>query len=275
MKTKSSLIPGFTAYDVTPAITNNQPVPLAVVPTIAPASIPQRLTHVTTSCILTPPLLSASEDSDDDDGSPVPPPTPHTPLDMSDTNAPLTPSLPCELQNLETFYNPKPGDQGNIALLTLSTDTNEDEMLAYPYKEPRADLEIISDVEFCNAHLPEHDSNPQSAAQALLSKKTKYWWESMNTEFLNCEEKNTCVIVPKSKVPKGRKIIGNRWVYAEKDDGTYRSHSVAKGFSQITGKEHHSPVVCCLSSSRHRHHCCHVIMWHFYGLFELGWLLKT
>jgi Reverse transcriptase (RNA-dependent DNA polymerase) len=53
------------------------------------------------------------------------------------------------------------------------------------------------------------------------------------------------VIVPKSKVPKGRKIIGNRWVYAEKDDGTFRSRTVAKGFSPITGKdfqEHHSPV---------------------------------
>jgi hypothetical protein len=39
-------------------------------------------------------------------------------------------------------------------------------MLACPYKEPDTDLEIISDdVEFCNAHLPEYDSNPQSAAQ--------------------------------------------------------------------------------------------------------------
>jgi hypothetical protein len=48
-------------------------------------------------------------------------------------------------------------------------------MLAYPYKAPGADLEIINhDVEFCNAHLPEYDSNPQSAAQALLSKKSKH-----------------------------------------------------------------------------------------------------
>jgi hypothetical protein len=37
--------------------------------------------------------------------------------------------------------------------------------------ESGADLEIISDdVEFCNVHLSECDSNPQSAAQALLSK---------------------------------------------------------------------------------------------------------
>jgi hypothetical protein len=60
------------------------------------------------------------------------PPTPHAPFDMTDTNAPLTPRLPCELCNLETFYNPKPGDKGNIALLTHDNDTCEDEMFAYP-----------------------------------------------------------------------------------------------------------------------------------------------
>jgi Reverse transcriptase (RNA-dependent DNA polymerase) len=165
---------------------------------------------------------------------------------MTDTNAPLTPRLPRELHNLETFYSPKPGDKSKIALLTHSNDTNEYEILAYPYKEPEADEIISDDVEFCNAHLPEYDSNPQSAAQALLSKKSKHWWKAMITEFLNCEEKKAWVIVPKSKVPKGRKIIGNRWVYAEKDDGTYRSRTVAKGFSQVSGKdfqEHHSPVV--------------------------------
>jgi hypothetical protein len=76
-------------------------------------------------------------------------------------------------------YNPKPGDKSNIALITHSNDINEDEKLDYPYKEPGADLEIISDdVEFCNAHLPEYDSNPQSAAQDPLSKKSKHWWKA-------------------------------------------------------------------------------------------------
>jgi hypothetical protein len=66
-------------------------------------------------------------------------------------------------------------------LLTHDYNTCDDELLAYPYKEPGADLEIISDdKEFCNAHLPEYDSNPQSA---------KHWWKAMITEFLNCEEK--------------------------------------------------------------------------------------
>jgi hypothetical protein len=124
-------------------------------------------------------------------------------------------------------------------------------LFAYSYKEPDANIGTINDnyVEFCNAHLPEYDSNPQSDAQALLSKKSKYWWKSMVTEFLNCEEKKARVIFPKSKVPKGRKIIGNRRVYTEKDDGAYRSSTVSKGFSKVPGKdvkEHHYPVVLLL-----------------------------
>jgi hypothetical protein len=108
MKTKSALIPGFTAYDVPPTTTNTQPVPPAVAPTIAPDPIPQRLTRATTSRTFNPPTISspsASEDSDDDDddGHRVPPPTPHAPFDMTDTNAPLTPRLPRELRNLETL----------------------------------------------------------------------------------------------------------------------------------------------------------------------------
>jgi hypothetical protein len=90
---------------------------------------------------------------------------------------------------METFYNPEPGDQGNIALLTHSIDVIEDGILAYPYKEPVADIKAIyDDVEFCNAHFPVYDSNPQCAAQACLSKKSKYWWKSMITESLNREE---------------------------------------------------------------------------------------
>jgi hypothetical protein len=154
MKTKSALIPGFTAYDVTPATTSTPP---AVAATIAPAPIAPRLTRTTAPRIFNSPYISASDDSDDNnDDVPVPPPTPHAPFDMHDTNAILTPRLPCELHNLETFSTPKPNN------------TCDDELLAYPYKEPGADLEIISNnIEFCNALLPEYDSNPQSAAQAL------------------------------------------------------------------------------------------------------------
>jgi hypothetical protein len=129
MKTKSALIPGFTAYDISPANTNTQPVQPAVAHTIAPAPTTPRLTRTTAPRIFTPPSISASDDSDDDDDDddvPTPPPTPHAPYDMHDTNAPLTPRLPRELHSLETFYNPKPGDKSNIALLTHGNDVCND-----------------------------------------------------------------------------------------------------------------------------------------------------
>jgi hypothetical protein len=66
MKTKSALIPRFTAYDVTPINEYTVTVPPAVAPTISPAPVPQRLTRATSPQILTSPHVtspSASEES--------------------------------------------------------------------------------------------------------------------------------------------------------------------------------------------------------------------
>jgi hypothetical protein len=53
-------------------------------------------------------------------------------------------------------------------------------------------------------------------------------------------------IIPISQVPAGRKVVGAHWVFARKDNGRYRARFVAKGFSQIPGKdfqENHAPVI--------------------------------
>ena len=47
-------------------------------------------------------------------------------------------------------------------------------------------------------------------------------------------------------LPKGRKVIKNRWVFDIKQDGQKKAHLVAKGFSQVEGidfNEIFSPVV--------------------------------
>jgi hypothetical protein len=70
---------------------------------------PQRLTCSNAPRTFIFPTVTSSssgEQCDDDDGPPFPPPTTHAPFDMTSTNAPLTPRLPRELHNLETFYNP-------------------------------------------------------------------------------------------------------------------------------------------------------------------------
>jgi Reverse transcriptase (RNA-dependent DNA polymerase) len=68
----------------------------------------------------------------------------------------------------------------------------------------------------------------------------------MCNELNNMELKEVWEIVPKSYVPIGRKIIGSRLVLFWKIDGKYRSRCVAKGFSQIPGKdfqENYAPVI--------------------------------
>jgi Reverse transcriptase (RNA-dependent DNA polymerase) len=59
----------------------------------------------------------------------------------------------------------------------------------------------------------------------------------MCTELNNLESKGVLEILPKSSVPIGDKIIGSRWVLNHKMDGKYRARCVAKGFSQIPGKD--------------------------------------
>jgi hypothetical protein len=80
----SAHTPGFTAYDITRANENNAVIPPAVAPTIAPAPIPQRLTHENVLMTFTFPTVSSSSASkeidDNDDGPPVPPQTTHAPI---------------------------------------------------------------------------------------------------------------------------------------------------------------------------------------------------
>jgi hypothetical protein len=53
-------------------------------------------------------------------------------------------------------------------------------------------------------------------------------------------------IIPKTKVPAGRNIIGARWILARKDNECYQVRFIAKGLSQIQRKdfqENHVPVI--------------------------------
>jgi hypothetical protein len=60
------------------------------------------------------------------------------------------------------------------------------------------------------------------------------------------ESKEVWKIKKRKDKPSNRKLIGNRWVYKKKDNGTYRACTVAKGYDQVPGKdfqENHAPVV--------------------------------
>jgi Reverse transcriptase (RNA-dependent DNA polymerase) len=72
----------------------------------------------------------------------------------------------------------------------------------------------------------------------------------MKKDFHAMGTKGFWEIVLKSSIPAGRKVVGNRWVLTEKDDGTLRSGPVAQGFSQVPGKyctDSYAPVMTYLA----------------------------
>jgi Reverse transcriptase (RNA-dependent DNA polymerase) len=131
-----------------------------------------------------------------------------------------------ELLNLQTSYNPDPLQYTQHAAL-LAT-------FQYP---PKVALQ---------ATIYDGSPDPKSYAEAMTSPDHSNWWEAKFTEFDNKHSKGVWTIIPKSDVPSNRKVLGNRWVFVQKDDGRFQARTVAKGFSQIPGKdfqENHSPVV--------------------------------
>jgi Reverse transcriptase (RNA-dependent DNA polymerase) len=128
--------------------------------------------------------------------------------------------LPREVLNLRSYFNPEPGEYANVSIQNIETNLNV----------------LINDG----------DDIPKTYAEAQKSESWSEWKKAAYTEFKNMETKKVWKIVEKSQVPAGRKIIANRWVFARKDDGRYRARTVAKGFSQIPGKdfsENFAPVV--------------------------------
>ena len=134
-----------------------------------------------------------------------------------------------EHHNLTTFYNPHPSqhdEELHFAMLTLRNEG------AYALASMGGN--------------PEYNPAPANYYEAMTRKDSPQWWISICTEFDNMHDKVVWRIVKISDVPSGKKIIGNRWVFALKDDGTYRARTVGQGFSQVPGKdfqENHAPVV--------------------------------
>jgi Reverse transcriptase (RNA-dependent DNA polymerase) len=126
-----------------------------------------------------------------------------------------------ELQNLQTSYNPEPlqhidGYEPHVANLTVFRNP------------PEAAL---------NATIYDGSPDPKTYAEAMTSSDRQNWCDAMCTEFANMHTKQVWTIIPKSSIPNSRKIIGNRWVFVQKDDGRIRARTVEKGFAQIPGKD--------------------------------------
>jgi len=133
----------------------------------------------------------------------------------------------------------------------------EQEVEAEPYllarqcerREIRKPMRYV-DFAYCFAVAKEVEySEPSSYKEFISSKNATDWVSHMNEELQSLERNYTWTLV---KPPNGKKIVGCKWVFKKKVDGSrpkglrYKARLVAKGFSQVQGvnfNEVFSPVV--------------------------------
>ncbi|KAH9754808.1 cysteine-rich receptor-like protein kinase 8 [Citrus sinensis] len=81
------------------------------------------------------------------------------------------------------------------------------------------------------------DGEPSTFHEALESSDVTLWMTAMQEEIEAIHKNKTWELVP---LPRGRKAIGNKWVYKIKSDGNdqverYRARLVVKGYAQKEG----------------------------------------
>ena len=154
----------------------------------------------------------------------------------NDNTVPATPSTPAgrltrELKGLMEFNRDpvRTGETAEVAMLNQ----------AFCGKSLYGEKALISGFY-------DGADEPKNFHEVSKHKNRKEWWDAMCTEFHNMESKEVWKIKKRKDKPPNRKLIGNRWVYKKKDNGTYRARTVAKGYDQVPGKdfqENHAAVV--------------------------------
>ena len=155
------------------------------------------------------------------------------------------PKIARELRGLQDFNLPPRHDSKYDSNESEDESNNSNELNDEPYTDVVA-LAHQNHSHDLHVMLDDGQNIPKMYLDAKNGDDWKNWWNAVKTELHNMEEKDVWDIVPRSELPSGRKLIGNRWVFTRKDDGRYRARTVAKGFSQIPGKDFHenfAPVV--------------------------------
>ena len=75
----------------------------------------------------------------------------------------------------------------------------------------------------------------QEAWHCQNQKERNNWRTAIRKEMRSMIDREVWSKTERKKIPNDRRLIGNKWVFKIKRDGTYRARLVALGYSQIPG----------------------------------------
>ena len=163
-----------------------------------------------------------AEDNADDEDDVAPDPV-----------TPIPHKLMIELKRLNTSYNP--------TMESASVTKSKESQKKVKWKEQLEEYGPIAMV----GYMPAATFEPRNVNEAK-SENWEGWWTGCKKEFKDMEARGVWDITPKSSMPKGRRLVGCKWVFKQKDNGVFRSRLCAQGFTQKAGidfQENFAPVV--------------------------------
>ena len=78
----------------------------------------------------------------------------------------------------------------------------------------------------------------QEAWHCPVESERDSWRVSIRKEIRSMIERVVWRKTDRKRIPSNRRLIGNKWVFKIKRDGTYRARLVALGYSQIPGVDY-------------------------------------
>ena len=82
---------------------------------------------------------------------------------------------------------------------------------------------------------PTEPKTLQKAWHSPIEKERDNWRTAIRKEIRSMIERGVWRKTDRKRIPNNRRLIGNKWVFKIKRDGTYRARLVALGYSQIPG----------------------------------------
>ena len=85
---------------------------------------------------------------------------------------------------------------------------------------------------------PTEPKTIQEVWQNPVEEEKQNWQIAIRKEIRSMINRGVWRKIDRAKIPENRRLIGNKWVFKIKRDGTYRARLVALGYSQIPGMDY-------------------------------------